>query len=146
MFPDTSDTQACMINQYIRDVSYMPALIFAVREKKIELHLPAEREMLPKCFAFSHINYSRYLTFQHVNFSKMKDCYENVWNDLLREGFGWSLSAEPFSTIHRDFITKVTINLEFKVRGVTMMGGCSTLDKTTDTFVKTSHVMVKVRT
>ena len=40
--------------------------------KKSELHLAAERELLHKCFAFNHINYSHYLTFQHVNFSKIK--------------------------------------------------------------------------
>ena len=64
--------------------------------KKIELHLAAERELFPKCFAFNHINLSRHLTFQHVNFSKIKHCNENVWNDLLKEGFGGSLSGEPF--------------------------------------------------
>ena len=72
LFADTSYTQTCMMNQYIKDVSSMLALIFAVQEKKSELHLAAERELLHKCFAFNHINYSHYLTFQHVNFSKIK--------------------------------------------------------------------------
>ena len=79
-------------------------------KKKIELHLAAERELFPKCFAFNHINYSRYLTFQRVNFSKIKHCNENVWNDLLKEGFRGSLNGEPLSTIHGDLITEVTID------------------------------------
>ena len=111
LFADTSGTQACMINHYIKNVSSMLALI------------SAERELLPKCFALNHINYSCYLTFQHVNFSEIKHCNESVWKDLLREGFGGSLSGEPLSTILRGLITEVTINREVKVRGGPMMGG-----------------------
>ena len=133
------------MNQDIKDVSSIIALIFAVREKKIELRLAAEQELLPKCFGFNNINYSHYLTFQYVNFSEINYCNENVWNDLLREGFERSLSGEPFSTIHGDLITEVTINREDKVRGGPMMGGYSTLDKTNNAFIKTSHAMAKVR-
>ena len=35
LFADTSGTQACMMKQYIKDVSSMLALIFVVREKKL---------------------------------------------------------------------------------------------------------------
>ena len=42
---------------------------YGVRENSIELHLAAKRAMLPKCFAFYHPNYFRYLTAQHVNLS-----------------------------------------------------------------------------
>ena len=35
LFSNTSGTQSSMMNQYIKDVSSMVALIFAVREKKI---------------------------------------------------------------------------------------------------------------
>ena len=145
LFPDTSGTQACMMNQYIKDVSSILALIFAVRENKNELHLAAEREPLPKCFASNHINYSRYLTFQHVNFSKVKHYNENVWNYLLKKGFRGSLSGEPFSTIPGDLITEVSINREVKVRSGPVMSGYSTSDKTDDAFIKTSHVMAKIR-
>ena len=69
---------SCIRCQYIKDVSSMLVLIFAVREKKTELHLAAERELLPKRFAFNHINYSRYLIFQRVNFSEIKHCHEHV--------------------------------------------------------------------
>ena len=69
---------SCIRCQYIKDVSSMLVLIFVVREKKTELHLAAERELLPKRFAFNHINYSRYLIFQRVNFSEIKHCHEHV--------------------------------------------------------------------
>ena len=87
LFADTSGKQACMMNQYIKDVSSMLGLILTVREQKFELHLAAERELLPRCFAFNHINYSRYLTFQHVILSEIKHCNGNVMNYYLREGF-----------------------------------------------------------
>ena len=69
---------SCIRCQYIKDVSSMLVLIFAVREKKTELHLAAVREPLPKRFAFNHISYSRYLIFQRVNFSEIKHCHEHV--------------------------------------------------------------------
>ena len=87
LFADTSGTQACMMNQYIKDVSSTLALIFTVREQKFEFHLAAERELLPNYFAFNHINYSRYLTFQHVIFSEIKHCNGNIRNDYLRETY-----------------------------------------------------------
>ena len=96
--------------------------------------MASEQELLPKYFAFNHISYSRYLTFQL-----------NVWNDLLREGFGGSLSGEQFSIIPGDLTTEVTINHEVKVCGGRMMSGSSTPDQTNDTFIKISHVMTKVR-
>ena len=130
LFSDTSDTQACIMNQYIKDVSSMLALIFAGQEVNFELHLAAERELLPKCFAFTHINYSRSLPFQHVNFSEIKHCNENIQNDLLRKGFVRPLSGQFFSTIHGDLIAEVTVNREVKVRGDLMMDGYSTSDQT----------------
>ena len=56
-----------MMVEYLEDVSAMLCLITAVQDKSIETHLAAERALLPKCFAFRHINYAGYLTFQHVN-------------------------------------------------------------------------------
>ena len=53
-------TQSKMMLEYMRDVSKMLALVYAVREKSIELHAAAERELLPKCFAFDHVNYCRF--------------------------------------------------------------------------------------
>ena len=52
-------TQAKMTMEYLVDVSAMLSLVSAVREKCIDRHLAAERALIPKCFAFGHINYAR---------------------------------------------------------------------------------------
>ena len=62
----------------------MLSLIYAVRENSIELHLAAERAMLPKCFAFDHQNYSPYLTVQHVTLSGLFTQKSETWADLLK--------------------------------------------------------------
>lgn len=138
-------TQAAMMIEYLKDVSAMLCLIEAVREKSIETHLAAERTLLPKCFAFGHVNYARYLTFQHANLQNLKMNHQDAWNDLVENGFGGSLSGKPFSTIHGDLITETTINREVKVRGGPMQGGYSTNEQAMDTFIKTSHIMAKLR-
>ena len=140
-----SGTQAQMMLQYVKDVSCMLALIFSVREKVVELHVAAERKMLPKLFAFDHMNYARYLTIQQVDFQKMEILNGNAWEDLKSNGFGGSLTGDKFSTVHGDLITETTINREVKVRGGPMQGGYSTSLKTTDAFIKTSHLMAKIR-
>ena len=51
-----------------------------------------------------------------INFERMQIHQKAAWDDLLKDGFGGSLSGQPFSTIHGDFITE-TINREVEVRG-----------------------------
>ena len=138
-------THAKMMNEYLQDVSAMLCLIQAAREKNIELHLAAERAHLPKCFAFGHVNYARYLSFQHVNLADIKFNRRDVWNDLKVNGFGGSLSGKPFSTIHGDLITETTVNREVKVKGGPTQGGYSTSEQATDAFIKTSHLIAKLR-
>ena len=55
------------------------------------------------------------------------------------------MSGEPLSIIQGGLITEVTINREVKVHGGSMMGGHSTLNRKTDAFTKTSHVMANDR-
>ena len=45
--------------------------VSAVRTGNITQHLQAERQMLKIIFAFDHINYSRYNSFQHVFLSNI---------------------------------------------------------------------------
>ena len=137
-------TQAKMMVDYLKDVSAMLCFIAAVRGGNIEAHLAAERMPLPKCFAFRHVIYARYLTFQHVNLQNVKLNHKAAWNDLVQSRFGGSMSGEPFSRIHGDLITKTKINRELKVRGGPMHDGYSTSEQTTDTFIKTSHIMAKL--
>ena len=116
-----------------------------MRELSIERHLAAERALVPKCFAFGHPNYSRYLTYQHVRLLDIKATKMMVWDDLVKNGFGGSFSGEPFSTIHGDLITETSINREVRVRGEPMQGGFSTDLRTVDTFMKTSHISADLR-
>ena len=138
-------TRSQIMTQYITDVSVLLALVSAVREKSIKLHIAAERALLPKCFAFNHINYARYLTIQHVNFGKIQIEKPTAWEDLLNDGFGGSITGQSFSTIHGDLITETTINREVEVRGGPMRGGYSTSFEANDAFIKTSHLMAKIR-
>ena len=101
----------------------MLSLIYGVRENSIDLHLAAERAMLPKCFAFDHPNYCRYLTAQHVNLSALSTQKSETWEDLLANGCCGSMCGEPFSTTHGDLISETTINREVKVRRGPMRGG-----------------------
>ena len=137
--------QAQIIIEYIKDVSSMLCLISAVREKCFERHLAAERMLIPKCVALDHVNYSRYLAFQHVNLDNVKRRNKPAWDELIENGFGGSISGQPFLTIHGDLITGTPINREVKVRGGPMQSGYSTTDRTTDSFIKTSHLMTSIR-
>ena len=59
------------ILQCITHVSAFLSQITAYREKNIELHLQAQRDLLPLLFAFNHQNYSRYLTIHYVELTNL---------------------------------------------------------------------------
>ena len=55
-----------MFVNYLKYVSVLLAMIRSVRECNTEMHLEAERALLPQLFALGHPNYSRYLAYQHT--------------------------------------------------------------------------------
>ena len=55
------------------------------------------------------------------------------------------MSGEPFSTIHGALITETTNNRKVEVRSGPKQGGYSTNEQKTDTLIKTSHIMAKLR-
>ena len=55
-----------MTVQYLKNVSILLAVVSAVREGNIHQHLQAERDMLKHCFAFDHVDFKRYLSYQPV--------------------------------------------------------------------------------
>ena len=65
-FTKSSGPKCDMTLTYLKDVSLMLAIVSAVREGCLERHLQAERQFLKLIFAFDHVNYSRYNTYQHV--------------------------------------------------------------------------------
>ena len=74
-------------------------------------------------------------------------CISNskAWVDLRMNGFGGSISDEPFSSKHMDLIIETTINRDVKVRVGPMQGGYSIDSNATNMFVKTTHLMAKLR-
>ena len=44
----------------------------SVRDGNFKLHIEAQREMLKFCFSFNHINYARYMTYQHLFISQLE--------------------------------------------------------------------------
>ena len=52
----TSGDLSSMFVNYLKDVSALSAMIRSVRERNIEIHLEAERALLPQPFAFGYPN------------------------------------------------------------------------------------------
>ena len=61
---DTAGTETKMTACFIKNVSLLLALFSAGRENNFERHLQAEREIVKYCFAFDHINYACYVSYQ----------------------------------------------------------------------------------
>ncbi len=139
---DGSESQMTMA--YLKDVSALLALVSAVRESDLERHLEAEREMLKHCFAFDHINYARYLSFQHVFLRDLQRRNHPAIDDLASRGFGGSLSGNAFSSIHGDLITEV-FNGETKRSAGPYKAGYSTDVEKVNTWIKTSHIHAKIQ-
>ena len=62
----TTETRSQMLVNYLKDLSSMLHIIFAGRAGNINLHLTAERHTLKLIFAFDHIKYNRYNSFQQA--------------------------------------------------------------------------------
>ena len=118
---------------YLKDVSALLALVSAVREGDFERHLQYEREMLRDCFAFDHINYARYLSYQHI-----------FLRDRVIREFGGSLSGHAFSTIHGDLISE-DFSGETKRNAGPCIAGYSTDVEEAHAWIKTSHNHTKMQ-
>ena len=66
------------------------------------------------------------------------------WEKLVKEGFGGSLSVQPFSTEHGDLIIETTINTEMKLLGGPMQGGYNTILPAFNKFQKSNHLLAKL--
>ena len=78
----------------------MLAILSAVTEGGLNLwHFSVEREILQWKFAFDHINYAGYITYQHVYLNN------SIVIDLITNGHGASSSGDLFSTIHGHLVT-----------------------------------------
>ena len=85
----------------------MLAIISTVREDGLKRNFSAEREISKPMFAFDHIKYAAYITYQHVYLNNLlrKD---NTVKDLITNGHGASCSGDSFSTIHGDLVLNIS--------------------------------------
>ena len=68
----------------------------------------AEREMVKYYFAFDHINYARYMSYQQVYLQELQRINNsNAIMDLTQRVFGGSLSGVSFSCLHGYLITEI---------------------------------------
>ena len=91
-------------------------MIRSVRECNTEVHLEAERALLPQLVAFGHPNYSRYMTYQHALLEVHRISNTSIWKDLQENSFGDSLTRNKFSTKHGDLLIQTTVNRKVKIR------------------------------
>ena len=108
-----------------KEVSSMLAMVSAVKEGSLERPHQAARDMIKQMFAFGHYNYARYLSCQHVSVRSMEQQNHLAIQNLKGNGFGGSISGEPFSSIHGDLITEL-FNKETKGTRGPMRAGFST--------------------
>ena len=94
---DTVGTEAKMTICFIKTVSSLLALVSAAQDNNSERHLQEESEMIKYCFAFNHINYTRYLSYQQVYLRELQGINNNAMMNLTRRGFRDSLSGDSFS-------------------------------------------------
>ena len=103
----TTGTQGKITVAYLKDVPSLLSLVRSVRDRNFNLHMEAQREMLKFCFSFNHINYARYMTYQHLFLSQLEIENHPAVIDLKSRGIGDSLSGSSFSSIHGDIINEV---------------------------------------
>ena len=129
---------------FLKDVSALLAMVSAVRESNLERHLAAERNMLSLTFAFDHQNYARYGSFQHVYLDNLINTNRNAYEDLVKKGFGASITGQKFSTIHGDLITEL-FNKQTKGTAGPFRAGFSTDIEAVNRWVSTIHIHCKLR-
>ena len=128
----TTGTHSQMTIEYLKDVSLMLMLVTAARKANIEMHLQAEREFLKIVFAFDHINYARYNSFQHMLLFLEQRLNSRAYQDLLSNGHTASTTGNNFSGVSDDLLTE-WFNKETKESDGPFRGGYSTQMSTINT-------------
>ena len=82
------------VTDYIHNVRKSLSRIAAYQDENIELHLQAQKELLTLLFAFNHQNYSRYLTYHHIELQALKQKFFSAYEQLKTYGiratlFNW---------------------------------------------------------
>ena len=96
------------------------------------------------CFAFDHPNYARYVSYQHVYLRNLKDVNREAYNDLVKKGFGASITGQRFSSIHGDLVTEY-FNRTTKGTSGPFRAGYSRDTDAVNRWVKTIHIHSKLK-
>ena len=95
-------------------------LLRAYREGDWDLHLHSIRMMIPWCFAYDKVNYSRYLTPYFAQMTNLGDKNPEVQKAFKESSFSVQLSSSnPFGRIPVDQTTEVTVNKDTQNPGGT---------------------------
>ena len=89
-------TESQMTVKYLKDMSTMLVIASAVREGGLKRHFSAEKQILKLMFAFDHINYAGYITYQHVYLNNLLRKDNSIVKDLITNGHGASCSGNSF--------------------------------------------------
>ena len=90
------------------------------REGNWRLHLYAIRAILPWCFAYDKINYSRYLSVYYAEMTRLATDHPDVHVQLENGGFSVQMGREnPFGRIPVDQTTEETGNKDTQTAGGT---------------------------
>ena len=101
-------------------LSYEVAEVEASREGDWDLHLHSIRMMIPWCFAYDNVNYSRYLTPYFAQMTNLGDKNPEVQKAFKEGSFSVQLSSSnPFGRIPVDQTTEVTVNKDTQNPGGT---------------------------
>ena len=141
----TSGTLSSMFVNYLKYVSALLAVIRSVRECNTEMHLEAERALLPQLFAFGHPNYSRYLAYQHTLLEVHRISNTWIWKNLKENGVGGNLTKDRFSTKHSNHIIETIVKSSVIVQKGPMQGRYSTDLDAMNIFVKSTHLLAKLQ-
>ena len=133
-----------MTVEFLKDVSLVLSLVSAARDNNFDLHLQAEKQMIPLTGAYDHYHYTRYLTYQHVLYSNLKHESSPEYRNLATKCFAASYSGDAFTSVHGDLVTEY-LNREMKGTAGPFRSGFSTNDQKKQKLVNTMQNHAKIR-
>ena len=104
------------------------------------------REISKLTFAFDHVKYAGYITYEHVYLNNLLRKDNSIVKDLTTNGHGTSCSGDSFSTIHEDLVTKHFKKKRKELLGLSPQAIVLTFVYAVNKWIKTSHIHRKVRT
>lgn len=105
---------------YLDMVEVLLALLRSTRLGNWPMHLNAIRDMLPWCFAYNRINYSRYLSLYYRDMMHLEEDHPETYTSFMDAGFSVQLSSSNnFSRIPMDQTIEETVNRDTQTAGGT---------------------------